>query len=745
MPDVEGRPALEAALAPLQEALYRLHEHDLEEQRVPLGPRDTSERRSGSAVGDQADDPYARFLRGLFQPAGSEPPLAADELPAAQLELLCAADPADEARAVAGAVRACLDQGIAPSAIAVIAGSAARRARLCEALQRLGVPACLLPPLAPTERRESVAQSPPLQALLGLYGLHHSGVPREALIRHLTSVYLRFFPAPPEGLPPWRVARALREAGIRDLGERPRRGAASEPRPPGEEPDHRRRLREWLRERQREARSRRPVDDAGANDALVALGELNLPERRVLPLLDNALRLLSTLPERATLAGHCAALRRLCERLSFSECVRAGEGGLDAIRARDEDAEGALLYLLEELPGAARRLSREQEPYERAAFAELLQELLQQLPVHSAESALARQGTAVQIGDLGRLCGRRHARLFITGLCEGELPGRAQEDALLGDDERRGLNRLLGGDFFPLSSAGCAAAPLWFACALAHADAATLSYPAVDEDGRPVLRSALFDEAQRAAARPEPPRRPREPVPRAGRRAQPRRAVDPRHPGGPRQPGRPGRPPPGRAPCRRPPRPRRPRLAQRAGGPRARPRRPHPAAHRHRARARPLLHRAERAARGRHRGRRSRRGRRPLRGPPARQRPDRDPAAQAPRQPAARALRVSAGGLRQVPLPLLPAPRAQGRADAVGRRRSGPHGRRAPAPRRAGALLQGAPERRPAAAARGGTTTAARWTWPSAPCWRAGRRTSAPATRRSSRCACAACATICTA
>mgnify|MGYP000190324083 CR=1 FL=1 len=34
--------ALEAALAPLQEALYRLHEHDLEEQRVPLGPRDTS-------------------------------------------------------------------------------------------------------------------------------------------------------------------------------------------------------------------------------------------------------------------------------------------------------------------------------------------------------------------------------------------------------------------------------------------------------------------------------------------------------------------------------------------------------------------------------------------------------------------------------------------------------------------------------------------------------------------------------
>ena len=116
-------------------------------------------------------------------------------------------------------------------------------------------------------------------------------------------------------------------------------------------------------------------------------------------------------------------------------------------------------------------------------------------------------GAGVLVGELGQLGAQRWAQLFITGLVDGELPQRTPEDAVLDDDDRRALNRLCDEPVWPLLQQEGERTPLWFAEALAHSRAAHLSWPAADEQGRPLLRSTLVEAVLQAAQRGEPGRR----------------------------------------------------------------------------------------------------------------------------------------------------------------------------------------------------------------------------------------------
>lgn len=491
LPEVSGRPALEAALSPLQEALYRFHDLNLEEARVPLGPA------AGSS------DPWGRFVRGLFAPSTSPPWVAQGEVPPAQLSLACAPGPGAEARGVARAVRDLIDGGVPPAQIGLVAQSSATRARLAAALRHYAVPLCQVsgPDSASPDPATSVAFSPPVQAVLALYELSERGVPREALIQLLSSGYLRWNSGPGR-LPPFRVARALRQAGVRDLM------STADSEPGAEEADYRRRLREWARQQAAERR-----DPAGRPQAL---------DGGVVATIEAALGLLHTLPDEAPIAAHATALRRLCDRLHLAErasgssdpASEAVPGGLlaelrqytedSAVVSRDQEAVAALFHVLAEWPAAARRLGQSvfNERMSRARFAQLLLDALRRIRLRERGVV----GGAVILGELQALHRRPFSHLFITGLSDGELPARGAEDTLLSDEERRALNRTLGQDVFPLSQGSDLLAPILFTQALAHSHAAHLSYPASDEQGRPLLRSPFVDEVLRAAARGEPGR-----------------------------------------------------------------------------------------------------------------------------------------------------------------------------------------------------------------------------------------------
>lgn len=494
LPEVSGHPALEAALSPLQEALYRFHDFNLEEARIPLGPA------------AESSDPWRRFVRGLFAPSTSPPWVAQGEVPPSQLSLTCAPSPGAEARGVARAVRDLIDGGVPPAQIGLVAQSSATRARLTAALRQYAVPLCQAgggAPGAPLDAASSVALAPPVQAVLALYDLAERGVPREALIQLLSSSYLRWSGGPAR-LPPFRVARALRQAGVRDLT-----GVGSEP--GAEEADYRRRLREWARQQAAERR-----DPAGRPHAL---------DGAVVGAIEAALGLLDTLPGEASVAVHATALRRLCDRLHLAERASGSSGASfgsagnevtsllaelrqctedSAAISRDQEAVEALFQVLSEWPAAARRLGQSlfHERISRARFAQLLLDALRRIPLRERGVV----GGAVVVGDLQTLSRRPFAHLFITGLSDGELPARGAEDTLLSDEERRVLNRALGQDVFPLSQGSDVLAPLLFTQVLAHSQAAHLSYPAADEQGRPLLRSPFVDEVLRAAARGEPGR-----------------------------------------------------------------------------------------------------------------------------------------------------------------------------------------------------------------------------------------------
>lgn len=534
LPQVDERPLLAQGLAPLYDALFRKHELNVDELHVPLGPE---------VAGDSA---WARFLRGLFLKTGAAPLVQAGELGEAQLACCPLPSPRAEAQQVARRICDLLAAGTPPGAIALIAQSPERWRCLLEALSRYEVPVYAPPPAGLLGEPRQASLPAPLQALFGLLDTVAQGLPREGLIRAMTSRYFRF-PGPLHNRP-WQVARALREAGVREL--RPASPAApaelwsrdgqgtllAAPRPEAAG-DYRQRLEQWLRQQasqQRPSRSSPAAPPAEHPGPLAAVAPLPEPLAAVARQVDTMVRELLTLPETATLAEHCAALRHLAERLQLTERPAAftpetarladpedaeladptAQADADEsaallaseclAQARDQAALTALRQALDELPRLGRRLGLHGQPLGRTRFAALLRAaLLRLLP---PPGPLGCPGTGVFVGELAQLSGQRWAHLFIAGLVDGELPQRTPEDAVLDDDDRRALNRLCDAPVWPLAQQDSERAPLLFAEALAHSQAAHLSWPTADEEGRPLLRSPLVDAVLQAAARPEPVR-----------------------------------------------------------------------------------------------------------------------------------------------------------------------------------------------------------------------------------------------
>lgn len=509
------RPALEQALRPLLDALYQRHAQSIEVAWAPLGPH---------LLPAVAELPWGRFLRGLFQSARAVPLVQPEEVACDRLSLSPLPSPAAEARHAARTIRDLLARGVRPAEIAAVAETAGRRARLVQELLRYDVPVSLPPPSQPPTGLAlglDGALPPPLALVLGLYELlgpgtegrgGGQGLPREGLIQLLTTRYLRW-PVVHDGqdgpaVRPWQVARALRGAGVRDLGLLAGGESSAE---------LHRRVDEWLRQQRG---GRRPAEDESED------GERTEPA--LLRHLEAILGELRQLPALAPLTVHVVALRRLCERLQLRSRAAGpgvgsawlgrsplagmgsdGDGGDQAallaaeLRAlsRDQAALALLEQVLDELPRRAQGLRLGEEPLSRTRFAALVQRALAGLlpPV-----ALGGPGLGVEVGALGQLPLRRWRHLFVVGLLDGELPAPAAEDPLLDDDERRLGNRLLDAPVWPLAGQAGQRAALRFAEALAHADAVHLSWPVADEEGRPLLRSPFVETVLHAAARPEP-------------------------------------------------------------------------------------------------------------------------------------------------------------------------------------------------------------------------------------------------
>lgn len=523
LPQVEDRPLLVQALAPIYDALFRKHELNIDELRAPLGPY---------AVGDS---PWARFVRGLFLKTGAPALVAPGELGESQLSCSALPSPRAEAQHLARRIRDLLDAGSPPGALAVIAANPERRQRLIAALLRYQVPVYAPPPVGLLGEARQTVLPPPLQALLGLLDTLAQGLPREGLIKALTSRYLRF-PGPLQSRP-WQVARALREAGVRELRSpeaaaaqnelwMPAMSAAPAVSPAGS--DYRQRLEQWLRQQAAQQRPKRAAAPQPEPATPIAAAPLPEPLLAVSRQVDAVIRELATLPDTAALSEHCAALRRLADRLQLgpaalrppdAQQIMAGDDGESGdeapeaeaaeaaellaseclAQARDLAAVAALHKALDELPRLGRRLGMAAQLLPRTRFAALLRAaLLRLLP---PAGPLGTAGAGVFVGELAQLGGQSFAHLFIAGLLDGELPLRQPEDAVLDDDERRALHRLCDAPIWPLAQQDGERAPLLLAEALAHSQAAHLSWPTADEEGRPLLRSSLVDAVLQAAAR----------------------------------------------------------------------------------------------------------------------------------------------------------------------------------------------------------------------------------------------------
>ncbi len=374
----------------------------------------------------------------------------------------CANTPFLEAREVARQVRDLTDAGVPLERIAVCAASSARRARLADALERYGV--------AVSDRSgKSVAASgtgshaPPVRAVLELYALIESNVPRDRLIALISSRYVQGGLKLESGyLSPAKVARVLREAGITEM-----RGFAE-------------RLEAWRRGQREQKRAEAD-----------ALGQH----------ITGIFALLDGLPASATVRGHARALMNALDRLEIVERARGFRAekipSLNETRklARDQSAVRDLEAVLEELPRVADRVGLGDAALVRARFAALLSELLG--AVHSLQRDV--RGAAVELSAPSALLGRSLSHLFICGLTDGEIPAHPIEDPILSDDERFELNRALGVEALPLSVRASEREPLVFRSLVGSAEAVHLSWSRGDEDGAPIIRSPFIDDLHPAA------------------------------------------------------------------------------------------------------------------------------------------------------------------------------------------------------------------------------------------------------
>jgi hypothetical protein len=421
------------------------------------------------ALVDPASGPLAPFLQRLFAPSG--PPVDGP------VELVSCASSAAQAREVARRCAALLAAGAPPESIAVsaraLAGGVAEE--LCAALDRLGIPW--------RERRGRPAlPAAPVRLALSLLDLPEQDFPREPLIDLLSSRLL-WMREEGERLPPQVVARCLREAHVRD--DATDGGYAG-------------RLSALAARRQKKGQ---PVEAV----------------QETLARVQRTLAVLRTLPRRATLREHGAALLTVLSQWGLQRRLRASEPddsgpalerAVAAALARDQAAVRALEEACVGLARGAAQIGLQEKKFARAEWAQLLSQALEgaSLPPGGA------RGGAVQLVELRELPERSFDHLFVVGLVDGELPARPAADPLLSDEDRRAVNRAAQKPVFRAPAEGAQATavlpprqaeePLLFHLALSSArKSVALLWQRADAQGREVLRSPFVDEVSRALGR----------------------------------------------------------------------------------------------------------------------------------------------------------------------------------------------------------------------------------------------------
>ncbi|MFL6194454.1 MAG: PD-(D/E)XK nuclease family protein [Thermoanaerobaculia bacterium] len=178
---------------------------------------------------------------------------------------------------------------------------------------------------------------------------------------------------------------------------------------------------------------------------------------------------LASWPEEAPASDHLDRLRALL----------ASDLGWDLKAPEAAAVMGALDELAREIPPRF-RLDRDE-----------LRLLLEEALEPAGASPLGGRGGGVQALSVTEARGRTFDLLFVMGLNRDVFPRSIREDALLSDDLRRVLQRILPD--VPIKRAGFDEERYLFAQLLSAAPNVTLSWQTADEDGRPVPPSPLVE------------------------------------------------------------------------------------------------------------------------------------------------------------------------------------------------------------------------------------------------------------
>jgi RecB family exonuclease len=213
-------------------------------------------------------------------------------------------------------------------------------------------------------------------------------------------------------------------------------------------------------------------EDGGEGAASSHAARRSLPAGEVRGLVRAASRLMRHLagwPAQAPLATHVAHLHRLLrEHLGWS----AGGGAYGIVAP-------ALQLLATEIP-AGLRLGRDE-----------VRQLLERRLEPGTTVPLGGAGGGVQLLTVTEARGRTFEHLFLVGLNRGSFPRAVREDALLPDELRRVLQRVLPD--VPIKLGGFDEERYLFAQLLSAAPEVVLSWQESDDDGRPIPRSPLVD------------------------------------------------------------------------------------------------------------------------------------------------------------------------------------------------------------------------------------------------------------
>jgi hypothetical protein len=369
-----------------------------------------------------------------------------------QLRLLEAPDAAREMEHVAVAVRALVDAGVPPARIAVIA----REARpavdaMADRLQRLGVPVT-------ARRRTALAHTAPARALLAMLGVLREDWGRHAVAELAEQPLLR------TGLDAGIInalgyTRALAtqadwRAGLADLAER------AERRERGEDEGEDRRT---------------PLPASARIRATLAAWDAVAPR-------------LVALERERTLEAWCAWAAQTLEDGEWGIAAQlaqpCGDDHIHHLELRAHERIRALLFAWQE---AARDFGGTDVTLDASRFVDRLSLILAQDLI-----TMPRTDAGVLVSEALAAGWRAFDHVFVVGLSLGSFPKRPAEALLLHADEREAL-RGAGLPLDPTDAWRERERELFRVICAAPRASLTLSWPALDSEGRETARSAFVD------------------------------------------------------------------------------------------------------------------------------------------------------------------------------------------------------------------------------------------------------------